>query len=274
MEQKIANDNPSSKRRNRASLFFVAGVLLLVASILYFSFSDALALVFLACLLFTLFLLFGLSKLVIGKSDFRSSENEDVSNQVLGFLIAKVIMADGKSTEPELAVAKSRLQTMFRSKQVTEVLDSVFLYLKPEVNEAPYDTAVEQLKDSYDYLHLLAVSEMLFTIAVMQGGIVDAEWNFLKRVVELLDLTDADSNYLYKKYAVFRVENKHSDTDAASSPYSVLGLNEAATSQEIDNAYQNLSEKYNPRNIQDETLKNVLSEKFKEIECAYLKLKK
>lgn len=274
MEQKMANDNPSSKRRNRASLFFVAGVLLLVASILYFSFSDALALVFLACLLFTLFLLFGLSKLVIGKSDFRSSENEDVSNQVLGFLIAKVIMADGKSTEPELAVAKSRLQTMFRSKQVTEVLDSVFLYLKPEVNEAPYDTAVEQLKDSFDYLHLLAVSEMLFTIAVMQGGIVDAEWNFLKRVVELLDLTDADSNYLYKKYAVFRVENKHSDTDAASSPYSVLGLNEAATSQEIDNAYQNLSEKYNPRNIQDETLKNVLSEKFKEIECAYLKLKK
>lgn len=258
---------------NSTWLFLVVTLLLVVSSVLCFVFDAALVLIFVLAVAFTLLLLWGLNYFVIGKSDFRGSENEDVSNQVLGFLIAKVVMADGKSSESEMAVAKSRLQAMFSSKKVSEVLDSAYLNLQPSVNEIPYAAEVEQLKNTYDYLHLLAVAEMLFTIAVMQGGIVAAEWNFLQEVVALLDLNEADSSYLTKKYAVFRTECKQ-DGETKNDPYAVLGLTADATKEEVEKAYQTLSEKYNHRNIQDNTLKGVLTDKFKEIEGAYLKLMK
>ncbi len=272
MVQKSSNECQLGCGTKSKGLLFVAGIVLLVSSIIYFTISSAVALVFLLAVSFTVLLLFSLNLCVVGKSDFRCSESDDLSNQVLGFLIAKMVMADGKSTESELAVAKSRLQSMFRSKKAGEVLDCVYLYLNTSVNEADGVSEMEQLKEKFGYLQLLAVAEMLFTIAVKQGGIVDAEWNFLGCVLAHLGLSDSDSAYLVKKYEQFRVADKQTDDALQASPYAILGVADSADAELVKAAYDKLVERYKAQISDGGALKGVAEEKLSEVEFAYNKL--
>ncbi len=53
------------------------------------------------------------------------------------------------------------------------------------------------------------------------------------------------------------------------NPYDVLGVPESASDEEIKKAYRKLAKKYHPDNYTDSPLKDVASEKMKEINEAY-----
>ena len=55
----------------------------------------------------------------------------------------------------------------------------------------------------------------------------------------------------------------------AKNPYTVLGLPENATEEQIKTAYRELAKKYHPDNFPDDTMRELASEKMKEINEAY-----
>lgn len=54
-----------------------------------------------------------------------------------------------------------------------------------------------------------------------------------------------------------------------NNPYSVLGISENATDDEVKRAYRELSRKYHPDSYVDNPLKNLAEERFKEVQEAY-----
>lgn len=259
---------------NRSAVALVVGMVIAAAAVIFFFISQLAALAFLLAVLFSVLLLFAIGHFPFGRRNTRCSYDAGVLCQALGLLVAKVVMADGRASDPELSVTKARLRALFRSKMATGVLDSVYLNLVPSVNGADCASEVEILKDYYDYRHLFATTEMLYTIAVMQGGIVAAEWNLLEHLVGLLGIDAADAAYLKDKYGVFRVEEKGTGVPAGVSPYSVLGVKETAGAGEVRNAYLALRKRYCPNKHDDVNLKNVLAEKLREVEWAFAELNK
>ncbi len=53
------------------------------------------------------------------------------------------------------------------------------------------------------------------------------------------------------------------------NPYTVLGVNENATDEQIKTAYRELAKKYHPDNYQDSPLRDLANEKMQEINDAY-----
>ena len=53
----------------------------------------------------------------------------------------------------------------------------------------------------------------------------------------------------------------------------ILGVTESATQEELHKAYTSLAKRYHPDTVQDEMLKLVLTEKLKEINTAYQKMR-
>lgn len=257
---------------NRSAVALVVGMVLAAAAVIFFFISQLAALAFLLAVLFSVFLLFAIGHFPFGKRNKGCSYDAGVLCQALGLLVAKVVMADGKASDPELSVTKARLRAMFRSKMAAGVLDSVYLNLVPSVNSADCASEVEILKDYYDYRHLFATTEMLYTIAVMQGGIVSAEWSLLERLAGLLGISPADAAYLADKYGVYRVEEKGTGVPTETSPYSVLGVTASADASEVRNAYLSLRKRYGPNKHDDVNLKNVLAEKLREVEWAFAEL--
>ena len=58
-------------------------------------------------------------------------------------------------------------------------------------------------------------------------------------------------------------------------PYSILGVSESASDEEIKNAYRTLARKYHPDNYKDDNpLKDLANEKMKEVNAAYDEIQK
>ena len=55
----------------------------------------------------------------------------------------------------------------------------------------------------------------------------------------------------------------------SKNPYAVLGISESATDAEVKTAYRELAKKYHPDNYQDSPLRELATEKMKEINEAY-----
>lgn len=55
----------------------------------------------------------------------------------------------------------------------------------------------------------------------------------------------------------------------AKNPYSVLGIPENATEDQIKEAYRTLAKRYHPDNFTDDTMRELAAEKMKEINEAY-----
>ena len=103
--------------------------------------------------------------------------------------------------------------------------------------------------------------------------------------MDRLGLESDDIDYLSRKYSVFYVQEKVKRQSASATTelsvegssreaqvanaYRLLGLDFGATADEVKSAFRRLARKYHPDTVQDEELKNVLSEKFKEISMAY-----
>ena len=199
----------------------------------------------------------------------------------MALLLKSDRVVDGKEVELVLGYIKQHYE-----KDAKEIARLLKIALK--INN---DKFVKQsclwLRETLSYAECLALTEFLFDVARISQNICKEEWCLLCDIMDRLGLEQDDIDYLSRKYSFFYscgASAGSSGTASASSElavgtnsqegrtanaFRVLGLGTGASKADVQSAFRLLAKKYHPDTVQDENLKNILSEKFKEINAAY-----
>ena len=206
-------------------------------------------------------------------------------NHALAGLVALLLksdrVVDGKEVELVLGYIKKHYE-----KDAKEIARLLKIALK--INN---DKFVKQsclwLRETLSYAECLALTEFLFDVARISQNICKEEWCLLCDIMNRLGLEQDDIDYLSRKYSYFYsyeagagssgtasasselAVGTHSQEERSANAFRVLGLKMGASKADVQSAFRRLAKKYHPDTVQDENLKNILSEKFKEINMAY-----
>ena len=213
-------------------------------------------------------------------------------NSGIAGIVSLIMKADGITSRGEMKAAKNYLRRHYSPSDYKEIREELETNMR--INNPNF---VKQsciwLTANMSYSERLGFTEFLFDIARLSKGIDVGEWRLLNDIMKRICLEDEDIEYLTRKYSrnYNRKENKEAkdakeesntnelstevQSESTSDPYlRILGLEGEATPDEIQSAYHKLAKKYHPDTVQDEEMKQVLTEKFKEINLAYNALSK
>lgn len=213
-------------------------------------------------------------------------------NSGIAGIVSLIMKADGITSRGEMKAAKNYLRSHYNPFDYKEIREALEINMR--INNPKF---VKQsciwLTANMNYSERLGFTEFLFDIARLSKGIDVGEWRLLNDIMKRICLEDEDIEYLTRKYSrnYNRKENKEAKdakeesytnelsaevlSESTRDPYlRILGLAGEATPDEIQSAYHKLAKKYHPDTVQDEEMKQVLTEKFKEINLAYNALSK
>ena len=234
-----------------------------------------------------------------GKKEERDSEplrsqetQRKRRNSGIAGIVSLIMKADGITSRGEMKAAKNYLRSHYSPSDYKEIREALEINMR--INNPKF---VKQsciwLTANMNYSERLGFTEFLFDIARLSKGIDVGEWRLLNDIMKRICLEDEDIEYLTRKYSrnYNRKGNKEAKdakeesytnelstevlSESTRDPYlRILGLAGEATPDEIQSAYHKLAKKYHPDTVQDEEMKQVLTEKFKEINLAYNALSK
>jgi len=213
-------------------------------------------------------------------------------NSGIAGIVSLIMKADGITSRGEMKAAKNYLRSHYSPSDYKEIREALEINMR--INNPKF---VKQsciwLTANMNYSERLGFTEFLFDIARLSKGIDVGEWRLLNDIMKRICLEDEDIEYLTRKYSrnYNRKGNKEAKdakeesytnelstevlSESTRDPYlRILGLAGEATPDEIQSAYHKLAKKYHPDTVQDEEMKQVLTEKFKEINLAYNALSK
>ncbi|MBR5696758.1 MAG: DnaJ domain-containing protein [Paludibacteraceae bacterium] len=205
-------------------------------------------------------------------------------NSGIAGIVSLIMKADGITSRGEMKAAKNYLRSHYSPTNYKEIREELEVNMR--INNPKFvKQACTWLTANMSYAERLGFTEFLFDIARLSKGIDVGEWRLLNDIMKRICLEDEDIEYLSRKYSrdYSRRSNKkakeESNTNELSAevlsepthdPYlRILGLEGEATPDEIQSAYHKLAKKYHPDTVQDEEMKQILTEKFKEINLAY-----
>lgn len=234
-----------------------------------------------------------------GKKEERDSEplrsqetQRKRRNSGIAGIVSLIMKADGITSRGEMKAAKNYLRSHYSPSDYKEIREALEINMR--INNPKF---VKQsciwLTANMNYSERLGFTEFLFDIARLSKGIDVGEWRLLNDIMKRICLEDEDIEYLTRKYSrnYNRKGNKEAKdakeesytnelstevlSESTRDPYlRILGLAGEATPDEIQSAYHKLAKKYHPDTVQDEEMKQILTEKFKEINLAYNALSK
>ncbi|MGD1823264.1 MAG: co-chaperone DjlA [Pleomorphochaeta sp.] len=184
-------------------------------------------------------------------------------------LLARLSQADSKVSDEERAAVNKFIENDLG-------LDSASKDAARRVFEAALTNngTVEQFARqlysgfSHDQAILQLTIDALFKVAYSDGSLSTEEANIIKQVIAIFRFSPSYFDGM---------KNKYSSTKTTSSAYAVLGLTKSATDSEVKKAYRKLSIEYHPDTIASkglpEEFSKMATEKFREIQAAYEKIK-
>ena len=226
-----------------------------------------------------------------GPRQFQETQRKRRNSGIAG-IVSLIMKADGITSRGEMRAAKNYLRRHYSPTNYKEIREELETNMR--INNPKFvKQACTWLTANMSYAERLGFTEFLFDIARLSKGIDVGEWRLLNDIMKRICLEDEDIEYLSRKYSrnYNKKENKEAkdakeesntnelstevQSESTSDPYlRILGIEGEATPDEIQSAYYKLAKKYHPDTVQDEEMKQVLTEKFKEINLAYNALSK
>ena len=222
---------------------------------------------------FFVFKLFGgISKnFRLGQHVGGSSKERSRFMELLVRILIKAVQADGKVDQRELQIIRQFFQQNLRLSQMdmTWVEDLISHALKSEESLL----ALCQEFQHFDPQAKLILLELVYQVLYADGQMSRSEKSFLDQLITLLHISEYDHARIRSHYEQRYGSTTHSPK--GDNYYTILGVKENASPEEIKKAYKAACKKYHPDKVQHlgNEFKNVAEEKIKKINEAYAALK-
>ena len=180
-------------------------------------------------------------------------------------LATMVVRADGKIKKSELdCVRLFFLQSFGKSK--SDIYFKVFNQIKTKPFPSIRSVCLEVNK-SVNHKTRLQIVHFLFSIAHSDGHIDAREIEVIKKISKYFWINDYDFS---------SIEAMFLNKDQIANSYTVLGVNESASDEEIKKAYRKIIKKYHPdklTNVSNDVVK-LAKDKFQAVQDAYNQIRK
>ena len=180
-------------------------------------------------------------------------------------LATMVIRADGKIKKAELdCVRLFFLQSFGKAK--SDIYFKVFNQIKTKPFPSVRSVCLE-INKSVNHKTRLQIVHFLFSVAHSDGHLDPKEIDIIKQIAKYFWVGDYDFNSIE---AMFLNKNN------ISNSYTILGLDENASDDEVKKAYRKIVKKYHPDKLTDvgEDVVKLAKEKFQSVQDAYAKIRK
>ncbi len=193
----------------------------------------------------------------------KSTTREDFYASLI-IIFSQLIKADKDVGKKEISFVKDYLQRSISDAAFVQEL----MYLLKQVLEKDIaiEPVVKQVAENMDFSSRIQLVHLLFSLALSDHQLADAEDAFLRRVCMQLGLSIADYNSISAAY------KPKSDYQA----YQILEVDPDASAEEIKASYKRLALLYHPDKVSHlgPELVATAEEKFKTINDAYHKIRK
>ena len=177
-------------------------------------------------------------------------------------LIAAVMKADGKVLKSELDYVKQYFIKAFGQDSAAEATRMLRDIIKQNI---PVEQVCIQIKQNLDYSSRLQMLHLLFGIAKADGEIHPTELLIIQKISYYIGVNQKDFESIKSMFY-----------DNVDSAYKILGVDNAASNDEIKKMYRKMAVKYHPDKVSylGEDVQKDAKEKFQKISEAYEKIKK
>lgn len=210
-----------------------------------------------------------------GASTYRTRGQYTTPNDIrVAFLllIAVVMKADGKVVKSELNHVKKFLLMNFGERQATDLLHVLRDLMGRDYSV--YDVC-RQIRENTNYATRMHLFDFLYSVAAADSYCSPEEEAVLKTIASQLRISSYDYISIHERHTAGRASSSSSSAKSVKNPYSILGIEESATNEEVKKAYRRLAMKFHPDKVEglgDEVKKNA-EQQFREINEAYETIK-
>ena len=192
----------------------------------------------------------------------QSRTQNDVPTMLMA-LSAAVMRADGKVLKAELDYVKAFFNQQFGSQFTGHHLATLKQFL--DSGDIPLERVTQDIRMRMSQEVRAQLVHYLFGISKADGHVSEAELNVIKRIADMLGVSQVDFNSL--KNMFYRDVN---------SDYAILGITPQATDDEVKKAYRQMAIKFHPDKVSQmgEEFQHGAKEKFQKIQEAYNSIKK
>ncbi|MGC8864982.1 MAG: TerB family tellurite resistance protein [Bacteroidales bacterium] len=177
-------------------------------------------------------------------------------------LASAVMKADGKVMRSELQYVKDFLVRTFGEEEATQMLPILKTLLQREV---PLRDVCQQIADNMEYSQRLQLLHFLYGIAAADQDVSQSEIRVIEQMGIYLGIYRTDLDTLKGLF----VKDLH-------TAYTILGVNEDASEEEIKRAYRKLVFLHHPDRVAHlgEDIQRAANEKLRQINAAYEEIKR
>lgn len=188
-------------------------------------------------------------------------KQKDFTSSLL-VLSAAVMKADGNVKKSELDYVKRFFLQNFGQEQAEKYILTLREILKQDIKIAEVS---QQIGRYMDYSSRLQLIHYLFGIASADGQVQESEFDVIQTISRYMGISIADFESI-KAMFVKQVDDA----------YTILGIDQSATDDEVKKAYREMAKKNHPDKVAylGEDVRKAAEKKFQEINDAYDKIKK
>jgi DnaJ like chaperone protein len=191
----------------------------------------------------------------------RSTKEHSRFVELLIQILIHIVKADGHVDQREINVITNYLYKLMNYNEL-DILWINDLIKKALEKNYPLETLCAEFNTKFNYESKLMLLELVYAIAFADGKYSASEKLLVQQIIDLLSIQATDNN---------RLKSFYKDEISAEHHYSVLGIKEGASKDEIKKAYKNACKKHHPDKVHHlgQEFQKIAEEKMRQINESY-----